>query len=68
MMVFRKQIILVILQSGGSSMENKEDYFEHFTNNSIPTPADQEDITPTDLLSEAVEQIIDKLAGEAADE
>lgn len=44
-------------------MENKEDYFEHFTNNSIPTPPDQEDITATDLISEAVEKIIDNLAG-----
>jgi hypothetical protein len=39
----------------------EQDYFEHATDNTIPTPPGQEDITPTDMLSEAVEEIMDNI-------
>ncbi|SCW36444.1 hypothetical protein SAMN04487970_100498 [Paenibacillus tianmuensis] len=45
--------------------EEEEGYFEHFTNNSITTPPDQEDMAATDGISEFVEQVMDSLAGEA---
>lgn len=47
--------------------EQKEGYFEHFTNNSITTPPDQEDLAATDGISDFVERVMDSLAGEAED-
>ncbi|MDO3681103.1 hypothetical protein [Paenibacillus ehimensis] len=47
--------------------EQKEGYFEHFTNNSITTPPDQEDMAATDGISKFVERVMDGLAGEAED-
>ncbi|MCM3271935.1 hypothetical protein [Paenibacillus elgii] len=47
--------------------EEKEGYFEHFTNNSITTPPNQEDRAATDGISKFVERAMDGLAGEADD-
>ncbi|MFB0845425.1 hypothetical protein [Paenibacillus oleatilyticus] len=47
--------------------EEKEGYFEHFTNNSITTPPDQEDRAATDGISKFVERVMDGLAGETDD-
>jgi hypothetical protein len=38
-------------------------YFEHVTNDTIPTQPDQENVTPTDLINEAVQEIMDNLGG-----
>ncbi|GMX62527.1 hypothetical protein Elgi_23320 [Paenibacillus elgii] len=47
--------------------EQQEGYFEHFTNNSITTPPDQEDRAATDGISKFVERVMDGLAGGADD-
>lgn len=35
--------------------------FDHFTNNSIPTPPDQSDIAATDSISDIVGEIMDNI-------
>ncbi|MCP1311014.1 hypothetical protein [Paenibacillus tyrfis] len=47
--------------------EQQEGYFEHFTNNSVTTPPDQEDMAATDGISKFVERVMDGLAGETDD-
>ncbi|WP_167357062.1 hypothetical protein [Paenibacillus pectinilyticus] len=41
---------------------DKSHYFDHVCNDTIPTKADEEDTTPTDMVSEAVEEIMDNLS------
>jgi hypothetical protein len=44
-------------------MSKKDNYFENATPDTIPTPPDQENVTPTDSISKAVEEIVDNLGG-----
>ena len=41
---------------------DKSHYFDHVCNDTIPTLPNEEDTTPTDMLSEAVEEIMDNLS------
>ena len=40
---------------------DKSHYFDRVCNDTIPTQPDEEATTPTDMLSEAVEEIMDNL-------
>ncbi|WP_171687322.1 hypothetical protein [Paenibacillus planticolens] len=40
---------------------DKSHYFEHVCNDTIPTKPEEEDTTPTDMVSEAVEEIMDNI-------
>jgi hypothetical protein len=42
-------------------MEKIEGYFEHASNNTIPTPPDAENVTPTDKVNDTVAQIMDNI-------
>ncbi|MBA2938273.1 hypothetical protein HZF08_08130 [Paenibacillus sp. CGMCC 1.16610] len=40
---------------------DKSHYFDHVCNDTIPTKPEEESTTPTDLVSEAVEEIMDNI-------
>ncbi|WP_157265157.1 hypothetical protein [Paenibacillus oryzisoli] len=40
---------------------DKSHYFDRVCNDTIPTQPDEEDTTPTDMISEAVAEIVDNL-------
>ncbi|MFC5450329.1 hypothetical protein [Paenibacillus aestuarii] len=40
---------------------DKTHYFDRVCNDTIPTKPDEEDTTPTDMVSEAVEEIMDNI-------
>ncbi|MZQ82010.1 hypothetical protein GQF01_07650 [Paenibacillus sp. 5J-6] len=40
---------------------DKNHYFDHVCNDTIPTKPEEENTTPTDLVSEAVEEIMDNI-------
>ncbi|MDD9268779.1 hypothetical protein ACFPES_17195 [Paenibacillus sp. GCM10023248] len=40
---------------------DKSHYFDHVCNDTIPTLPDEEDTTPTDMVSDAVEEIMDNI-------
>ncbi|WP_261305599.1 hypothetical protein [Paenibacillus andongensis] len=40
---------------------DKSHYFDHVCNDTIPTLPEEESTTPTDMLSEAVEEIMDNV-------
>jgi hypothetical protein len=42
---------------------DKSHYFDHVCQDTIPTKPDEEDVTPTDMISEAVEEIMDNIKG-----
>jgi len=41
-------------------MDNNH-YFDHICNDTIPTQPDEEATTPTDMVSEAIEEIMDNI-------
>ncbi|MDR6551239.1 hypothetical protein [Paenibacillus qinlingensis] len=41
---------------------DKSHYFDRVCNDTIPTLPEEEDTTPTDMLSDAVEEIMDNLS------
>ncbi|NEW05116.1 hypothetical protein GK047_03665 [Paenibacillus sp. SYP-B3998] len=40
---------------------DKSHYFDHVCNDTIPTQPDEEDVTALDMVSEAVEEIMDNV-------
>ncbi|WP_187274594.1 hypothetical protein [Paenibacillus sp. N3.4] len=40
---------------------DKSHYFDHVCNDTIPTPPDAEDVTATDMVSEAIGEIVDNV-------
>lgn len=40
---------------------DKSHYFDHVCNDTIPTQPDEESTTPTDMISEAIEEIMDNV-------
>jgi hypothetical protein len=42
-------------------MEKIEGYFEYVCNDTIPTPPDAENVTPTDKVNDAVAQFMDNI-------
>jgi hypothetical protein len=48
--------------------DEKEGYFENFTNNSIPTPSNQEDIASTDMINDVVGSMIDNMANSSVEQ
>jgi hypothetical protein len=43
---------------------SKNKYFENVNIDTIPTQPGEEDVTPNDLISDAVQEIVDNLGGE----
>jgi hypothetical protein len=39
----------------------EDKYFKHANINTIPTPPDEEDTTATDMISEAVEEMVENI-------
>ncbi|MNR56848.1 hypothetical protein D3C85_1775050 [compost metagenome] len=47
---------------------DKSHYFDRVCNDTIPTQPDEEDTTPTDMLSDAVAEIMDHLSHPFSDD
>lgn len=45
------------------SLNRKTNIVDSYTEASVPTPADQQDASPLDLVSDAVEEIVDNVSG-----
>ncbi len=54
---------ITYLKKGVEFLDKDINDVDFFTEASVPTPPDQEDVSPIDMVSDAVEEVMDNVLG-----